>query len=655
MIKIRTLLLLMATLWLQAAHASEVMTITMDSMYKYPNRLTENWKFQEGDDSAWARPGFDDSQWKVTSSTLPWNDTTAPDIQGVCWLRFHFISDTSLNGKFLTMTLTQFGASEIYLDGKKIQEYGKIYNADTTRYYDPQELPFVFRLDSAGEHVVAVRYANFHAKRNYTFFNNSFAGFRMMMGEAEYYIAHKNLRSTVFTFVCMLLSGIFFALCLIHFFMFLYYRNQRSNLYFSLFMLSLALAFVSFFTCYASTTPAFAMTAQFLIAPIFIGSCVTLSGFINELFGKNKLRFKIIAAFAAVTLVLRFFDTRLLPILIVSLVISVSFEAVITIIIAIVRKVKGARIIGAGILFFCLLVLTFFVMGALQGQIDLNDSTVSGRILIVLLALAIVSIPVSMSLYQAWNFASISRSLSQQLEQVKILSQKSLEYEQEKQRLLETQKEDLENEVQKRTAELTNEKRKSDELLLNILPEEVAEELKQSGRTSAKTYSMVTVMFTDFKDFTDVSEKVSAELLVAEIDYCFSAFDQIVQKYKVEKIKTIGDAYICAGGMPVLNFTHPVDMVNAALDIREKGKGKQRRDSICDPYWNPYGTCSSRYRWGKEIRLRHLGRHGEPGRADGAKRRSRKSKHQRRLLRIGKKRFSMLPPRQDYSKKQRGD
>jgi adenylate cyclase len=112
------------------------------------------------------------------------------------------------------------------------------------------------------------------------------------------------------------------------------------------------------------------------------------------------------------------------------------------------------------------------------------------------------------------------------------------------------------------------EKKHSEDLLLNILPAEVAEELKQTGRCQAKTFSMVTVMFADFKDFTSVSEKVSAELLVDEINYCFSAFDRILPKYKVEKIKTVGDAYICVSGMPVLNFTHAFDLVSAALEIR---------------------------------------------------------------------------------------
>jgi class 3 adenylate cyclase len=113
------------------------------------------------------------------------------------------------------------------------------------------------------------------------------------------------------------------------------------------------------------------------------------------------------------------------------------------------------------------------------------------------------------------------------------------------------------------------EKRRSNELLLNILPEEVAEELKATGTAKAKAFTMVTVMFTDFKGFTAISERVSAELLVAEIHDCFSAFDRIIQKYKIEKIKTIGDAYLCASGLPVPNYTHAEDIVRAAIEIRD--------------------------------------------------------------------------------------
>ncbi len=116
---------------------------------------------------------------------------------------------------------------------------------------------------------------------------------------------------------------------------------------------------------------------------------------------------------------------------------------------------------------------------------------------------------------------------------------------------------------------ISKEKKRSDGLLLNILPEEVAEELKNKGTAEAKLIESATVLFTDFKGFTQFSEKLTPKELVAEIDYCFSAFDAIVQKYEVEKIKTIGDSYMCAGGLPLPNNTHATDVVKAALDIQE--------------------------------------------------------------------------------------
>lgn len=124
-------------------------------------------------------------------------------------------------------------------------------------------------------------------------------------------------------------------------------------------------------------------------------------------------------------------------------------------------------------------------------------------------------------------------------------------------------------EVEERTGELIVAKKKTDELLLNILPAETAEELKSTGSAKAKNYELVTVLFSDFKGFTGISEKMKPEELVAELNYCFSAFDAIIDKYGIEKIKTIGDAYMCVSGLPVQNERHAHDIVNAAIEIRQ--------------------------------------------------------------------------------------
>ena len=111
-------------------------------------------------------------------------------------------------------------------------------------------------------------------------------------------------------------------------------------------------------------------------------------------------------------------------------------------------------------------------------------------------------------------------------------------------------------------------RKQSDELLLNILPEEVAEELKQKGHADAKHFDNVTILFSDFKGFTQMSEQVTPAELVAELNTCFIAFDGIMGKYRIEKIKTIGDAYMAAGGLPDPNHGSPAEVVCAALEMQ---------------------------------------------------------------------------------------
>lgn len=115
---------------------------------------------------------------------------------------------------------------------------------------------------------------------------------------------------------------------------------------------------------------------------------------------------------------------------------------------------------------------------------------------------------------------------------------------------------------------LEAEKERSENLLLNILPAEIAEELKDKGEAAARDFDMVSILFTDFKGFTKASEQLSAADLVAEINICFKAFDHIVGRYGIEKIKTIGDAYMAAGGLPVPDKESAMNTVLAGLDMQ---------------------------------------------------------------------------------------
>ncbi|MCC7503548.1 MAG: hypothetical protein IT229_13530 [Flavobacteriales bacterium] len=135
-------------------------------------------------------------------------------------------------------------------------------------------------------------------------------------------------------------------------------------------------------------------------------------------------------------------------------------------------------------------------------------------------------------------------------------------------RLVARQRDDLDLEVKERTAQLQIAKDRSDELLLNILPHEVAEELKDTGAAAAKHFDQATVLFTDFRGFTQLSEQVSPAELVNELNTCFKIFDGLMGKYHIEKIKTIGDSYMATGGLPDPTNGSPLDVVHAALEMQ---------------------------------------------------------------------------------------
>lgn len=124
------------------------------------------------------------------------------------------------------------------------------------------------------------------------------------------------------------------------------------------------------------------------------------------------------------------------------------------------------------------------------------------------------------------------------------------------------------NRYMKRTNdEITRERDRSEGLLLNILPEEIARELKERGESTARDYDDVTILFTDFIQFTETAAELDAKDLVDELNVCFKTFDGIVDTYGIEKIKTIGDAYMAAGGVPVPDEQGARNVVLAALEM----------------------------------------------------------------------------------------
>ncbi|MDF3819094.1 adenylate/guanylate cyclase domain-containing protein [Leptospira sp. 96542] len=126
----------------------------------------------------------------------------------------------------------------------------------------------------------------------------------------------------------------------------------------------------------------------------------------------------------------------------------------------------------------------------------------------------------------------------------------------------------------------------SDRLLRNILPIKIVERLKEKGFAEPEFFSSVSVLFTDFKGFTDVAELMTPSELVEQLDLSFAQFDSITEMYNLEKLKTIGDSYMAAGGLPEPNNTHPVDIVRAGLEIKDFMETiKTIRMDQGFPYW----------------------------------------------------------------------
>ena len=140
--------------------------------------------------------------------------------------------------------------------------------------------------------------------------------------------------------------------------------------------------------------------------------------------------------------------------------------------------------------------------------------------------------------------------------------------------------------VKQKNGEIAKEKERGDKLLHNILPEEIANELKTTGKVKPRQYSSASILMLDFRDFSDLSRSLTPVQLITMLDYCFKNFDNITASHRLEKIKTIGDAYLCVGGVPNTNRTHPFDCIAAAWEMMAfLEEWKKEQMALNEPYF----------------------------------------------------------------------
>lgn len=139
--------------------------------------------------------------------------------------------------------------------------------------------------------------------------------------------------------------------------------------------------------------------------------------------------------------------------------------------------------------------------------------------------------------------------------------------------------------INERTEELVKEKEKTENLLARVLPKDTATELKEKGRVTSQRFDLVTVLFCDIEGFTRITEEENPDVLIDQLDKFFLYFDSVVEKYRIEKIKTIGDAYMCAGGLPKKNRTNPVEVLLAALEMLQHMKDIVFKSGVIQNIW----------------------------------------------------------------------
>ena len=532
--------------------------ISKDSL---PFQFNSLWKYSVADDTLMKQRDYNDTKWlEVKLASLFDTESDSFDFKGQAWFRLHFDIDSTLIGIPLAFYIDQSGASQVFLDGKLIVNYGTIKDKDNSEYYDPKDIPQIIVLNDANTHVLAIHYANYN--------NVGDIGLRVILSDSTNQIEQKEMNGVVITFLLISLGFIFLTLSILHLFFYLYYRQIQSNLYFSIFTFCISSLFLISFTINFAHTPSFINMLKYMSLISTCLACISFTFFVNILLSKiNKIFLGVVIGLSALILLSYQFYDNFFSILLASLIGLVALYASYSIIIAIIKKVKGAWIIGTGLLFFTLSIFGIVSLAIISGDLEFNTSGSLGIFLLILVLLDVLSIPLSMSIYQAWVFAHLNKDLSNKLVEVERLSEITLQQELEKKQILENQKHELELKVEERTFQLKSEKKKSDDLLLNILPEEVAEELKEKGMAEAKQYNHVTVLFTDFVNFTGISEQMSPKELVKEIHENFTAFDTIIEKHGLEKIKTIGDAYLAVCGLPIENEMHAVQVLKARIGV----------------------------------------------------------------------------------------
>lgn len=450
-------------------HAQSQAAFKIDSIPNYDptNSRTygisfpENWRYCKGDNLNWAKTSFSDASWPYINTKLPLGELPEGAFDGVGWFRIWIEIDSIFIDKVLGMMIEQSGSSQVYIDGVLAQELGDLSLSDKTKQlrYNSKTIPLTIILKNGKKHLIAVRYSNFSVLAKATKRTNYQAGFSMRLGKMQEAVYTSHIGSLISTSVFVFYFTFFFAISFVHLMLFLYYRTIRSNLYYSIFSFLFGIYFLlltianQFF--YPDLTESISNINQYL-PNIYMTALLAM---LYSIFNDNRMPkiFWIFFGYFCLDLVFKLFEVHIPYYRVFS--VAVYIEPLRIVIMAIIRKKDGAWIIGTGIIstiafFFIFLTMTYFN----KGEFAASSPALSFFWAIIVIYFTL-NIPMSMSIYLARDFSRTNKKLQIKLKEVEELSQRNLDQEREKQKILATQNQLLEEKVIERTLEITEQKK----------------------------------------------------------------------------------------------------------------------------------------------------------------------------------------------------
>ncbi len=446
----------------QPGKAGQVITLKEGSV----SLSAQAWRYKSGNDLRGADPKLNDSAWAFLSPEFYTDSVRPGTFSGMGWFRFSFTIDTTLVNQPLSFVLEQQGASEIFLNGMLLHRFGTVGTDAASESAElPQDRPVAFAVSRRGPHVLAVRYSNFSPETSYDSNGQKRAGFSLRVTKYDEHLDSFITFSLTYMNIISFATCLFLVIALMHLMLYLFYKAKKQNFYFFLFTFAIALAFGSVLGGSLTNSPSagsFFNLGKVLFMPVIF---FTLHLLVYSFF-RNKLpRILLISGALALLGILFLWIAPGLSMLVILLLLAplVSFDMIRNVIIAVRKKLPGAWIIGIGfglfVLFFIILSVLLLVVIIGQSNVKVSPDDTTGVLLIVLFSVGVFSIPASMSIYLARDFSQTNRSLEHKLAEVEKLSAQTIEQEKEKQRILENQNIVLEEQVNARTAEISEQKK----------------------------------------------------------------------------------------------------------------------------------------------------------------------------------------------------